>query len=419
MARSDEARAALGALAEHTDLLVQAILEDGGHIESHAETETAIRRLQRHGLVVQLDEQESQVQVAQVVGELVRHVTKSHQRQLSHGAIADLVSELQHVLDLYFLARDQAVIEDERTLFFKLYELVANLVLSLRQISARFASYIQNEFVTISSLELRIRENRRAVDEAHKLNQLLDTIGPSDLMQWSRNLPKVQRLLTNTLSRNLTRIRGDLIDASHRLRENLGKLEKDREVQAWNSLIDALLAHYERNLNYMPSIDLLESALERHAFFSLAEPVELRAFPDLENRVQADELRELAIRALKEIDVQDGPERRELPPAVPVEDVTGTESVQSEDALDQALAWLFEAVEALAPTQPVSVGSAYATLQPDTSMRLWLAAAWERYLLLTEDGRCVGIAGEWVGEVMGPYTGTRIVTDLRFQRSAR
>ncbi|MDT8878360.1 hypothetical protein RSO68_02630 [Halomonas saccharevitans] len=413
MARLDDARNAMKALAKYTDALAEATLEHGGVIYDTPDNRETIQALRHHQLVFHLDEDLPHVQVSRVVGDLMAHVTQSYQRQASSGAVSDLVRELQNVVESYFVARDNGATDDASRKLIEAQEVIASLINTLQAIVVRFTHYIHNRFSTVSDIDLRILENRRALDEAGNINRLLDTLTPSYLMQLARFSRELQYLLTKILARSLSRLRANLVDALHRLTDNLAKLQNDKEVQRQNHVIDAWLQHYERNPRYTPGEDILDEAHGRSPSLFRVEPLEIRAHPAIDDPSQREELDELAENALRRLEPGALTDSNVSTERVEVIDQRGAEEVEPEDPLEHALEWFFEALPTLVTQQPISAIDAYYKLDVEEPLDFWMLALWESYNMRLENGEVV-VPVELTERQMGTYDGTRLVEDIVF-----
>lgn len=415
MARPDDARAALRVLNQHAKMVIDACLEDGGRIAESDDNEKALGALRQHRLVFELDEERQQAQVSRVVSELMHHITQSYRRQLSCSAAAGMMEELESVIEAYHLARasgsrDLAMREAEAQ------EIVAALIDTLRQITQRFTSYIHSEFSYVVDLDQRIHENRRALREAKDLNRLFDTLTPGYLLDKSGASSALQYLLTKILRRNLERLRKDLVDANHGLRENLARLEKDQQARRRSNMVEGFLRHYEQNPGYSPDPGLLEVSRHVPEVFCGVAPVSMRAQPNLDDASQHDDLRLLLAGALNRESARD----REKGKAEDAEPVSVRDSRESQvevapEPFDQALDYFFDALPRLAMVTPqVSSMAAYELLEVAEPADVWLLGVYGRYQALL-GGAAPPYVANLVEAVVPRYSGNRLVSDIVFE----
>lgn len=415
MARPDDAKAALRALTTHADLLIQACLEEGGRLTEDNENEAALAQLRRHRLVFELDEERQFAQVSRVVSDLMHHVTQSYRRQMSCAAAGGIVQELDSIIEAYKLAwhnssSDLPLREAEAQ------ETVASLIDTLREITQRFTRYIHSEFSYVSDLDQRIHENRRALQEARDLNELFDTLTPGFLMDWAGAISGLQYLLMKILRRNLDKLRKDLIDATHGLRENLAKLEKDQQARRHSNMIEAFLRHYEQNLSYRPDPGLLEGAEDIPPAFCRVEPMGMRAQPDIDDAAQHDDLRELLAGALNRRDARER-EREVSPDRAPVAVQDSREAVVAVEPapFDRAIDYFFDALpELTAHTGEVSTMAAYQLLEVQEPADVWLLGVYGRYQSHLVEGN-PPYRGQLLEHEVPRYSGNHEVNDIVFR----
>lgn len=382
MARLDDAKSALRAIMSHADLLIHACTENGGRIPVDSESGAALPSLRQHRLTFELEDDFQSAQVSRVVSDLLHHITRSYRRQLSCAAASGLVQELEGIVEGYRMAWYKHNSPDLRLRESEAQETVAALIDMLREITQRFVRYIHTEFSYVSDLEQRIHENRRALREAEDLNRLFDTISPSYLENQAGPIPGLQHLLVKVLRHNIGRLRQDLGSATHLLRENLAKLEKDEEALRYGSLIDAFLQHYDRNPGYQPDPGLLEAGIHTPPAFCRVESMELRAEPDVYDQAQHDEMRALLGSALKRTEKTSRPEEevsRRTP--VRVRDCRQSTLAVEPDQFSIAIRHFFSALPQLTAQQGrVSAVEAHRILKVPKPMDVWLMGVYYHHI---------------------------------------
>lgn len=412
MARPDDAKAALRALSTYSDLLIQACLEDGGQIHEDNDTEAALQTLRHHRLIFELDEEYQSAQVSRVVSNLMHHVTQSYRRHLSCAAANGIVQELLSIVEAYKMAwrsnsSDLPLREAEAQ------ESVASLIDMLREITQRFTRYIHTDFSYVSDLEQRIHENRRALQEARDLNQVFDTLTPGYLEEIAGPVSGLQRLLLKTLRRNLAKLRTDLVDATHGLRENLSKLEKDEQALQYSNLIESFLCHYDQMPNYQPDPGLLESLDRIPPVFCEVEPLPMRAEPDITDAAQHDILRDLLSSALKRGAAEER-KRSEKRKTVRVRDNRKAEIAIEPDPFNLALIQFFEALPILTKQLGrVSALQAYHALEVPEPPDVWLMGVFSHHHI-QGNGEKTTYRSELEEVALPHYNGNFSVRDVVF-----
>ena len=288
----------------------------------------------------------------------------------------------------------------------------------LAQTIRRFTTYIHSDFSMVSDLDQRIHENKRAIEDAKALNQFFDSLLPSYLKKLAGRSPTLQKLLMKLLRRNLDRLRADLLDATHALRESLARLERDRTVQRYSHLIDDFYQHYQRNPGYQPDPSMLDRVQTVPKCFAPGEELKLQATSDIENPAQHQDLRGLLAQALERI-APDDRATQEDPGSATVTVVEQRNSLMHEeqDPFITAIDQFFEAIPALTlQAASVSALDAHQALKVGEPADVWLLAVWTRYLTLLADRHadCDYIA-QHVEQVLEKFSGNREVSDIHFR----
>lgn len=415
MARHDDAQKALWALYHHAQLLADACLENRGAIPETAENQQAIEQLRKHRLIFDLDEDRPYSQVSRVVSDLMHHVTQSYQRQVSNADVSGLVEELEHIASAYAAATRTGAQADRELREAQAQELVANLIDTLRQITQQFTGYILHQFSMVTDLDQRILENKRAITKAQDLNRLFDTLTPNYLAGLAGASDTLQYLLMKVLRRNLDRMRGDLVDATHGLRENLAKLEKDLDTRCYSSLIDVFLTHYERNPGYTPDPSLVEGAVNIPDVCATVAPMDLRAIANIEDASQAHSLEEIVSGVLRQKVASLNEEGEGAQAPTKVTDSRNDIVEEPQDPFDTALDNLFEALPHLLEVGPTSALEAYRLLDVEHPEEVWLLAVLQRLQTLMADMALVP-PFELQAHEVERYSGNIEVSDIVFRK---
>ncbi|CAM4129374.1 hypothetical protein VRRI112168_15285 [Vreelandella rituensis] len=421
MAGLNDATAGLQAVHQNAAILIDACLTHGGRISEEELEPNTLATLRRHRLVFDVDEDYGYVQVSRVVADLLHHLTQSYKRQLLAGAGHDIVNDLEHITESYRMA-EQTGSADLLLRETEAREAVASLIDMLRQTILRFTTYIHSDFSMVSDLDQRIHENKRAIEDAKALNQFFDSLMPSYLKKLAGRSPTLQTLLMKLLRRNLDRLRADLLDATHSLRENLARLERDRTVQHYSHLIDDFYKHYLRNPGYQPDPSMLDRVQTLPQCFIPGEGMKLQASSDIENPAQHEELRGLLAQALERL----APDERVAQEDANETIVTVVEQrnavmQEEEDPFATAINQFFEAIPALIlQASAVSAMDAHQTLSVEEPGDVWLLAVWTRYLTLLADRQsdCDYIA-QHVEQVLETFSGNREVRDIHFRSAVQ
>ncbi len=379
MARADEAKAAIQCLLRHLDTVVlPACFENRGMIPFAPDNEKAIDDLIRHHLAYQAID-EGQIQLSGAVIDLLNRVTRNHQMHLSGGQVGDLWQEIQDLAEGYHLATRKGEEIQRQEYLQGIQETVVYFSDKLHEATLRFSRHIYHHFAIIADLDLRIRENERCLKEARRLNQLLHTISFTALGELAGSDRQLNRILLNDFRKIIDQAAHSLLDATHRLKDNLGRLQRDREARRLNQLIDVFHQHYQTHLGFEPSLQVLSPCPEA---FNRIEPLPWLAYPDVDAALHEKVLSELAAQALQ---ANQRPLRETaVEPVANVEDACDVVIDEPADSVVEAMVTFFDQV--LASYTPRSALAAYEELAPPLAADDWLIALVDFHHLHLADG---------------------------------
>jgi hypothetical protein len=341
MARIDDAQKTLRILANHAEVILEAHLTRGNRILDTLENEQLIKTLKQHRLILSIGDEEPHLK--KVLAQFLGHITESDRRRWANQHIDKLWEELVELFDQYKQAKAKVAIADQERLEDEIKEALSGLIEDIRIATEAFSSYINSGFSYITDLDLRIRENERAIERAGRLITLFDSFNILELRDHAGNDSFLKRLLLKYLPVTLEEGRSNLNYALNQLRKLLVRLREDQRL---NKMIWSLEAHYLRNPGFIPSIDDLD--LEGcPVTLNSVEPFILSAVPDVYDPADEDELIEIAAKARDPLANGDI-EATEAPPAIDsVEfDVDGEVVEEEEDPVealvDSLLAFILE-----------------------------------------------------------------------------
>ncbi|GGE69716.1 hypothetical protein GCM10011533_22560 [Streptosporangium jomthongense] len=341
MARIDDAQKTLRILANHAEVILEAHLTRGNRLPDTLENEHLIRTLKQHRLILSIGDEEPHLK--KVLAQFLGHITESDRRRWANQHIDKLWEELAELFDQYKQAKIKVAIADQERLEDEIKEALSGLIEDIRIATEAFSAYINSGFSYITDLELRIRENERAIERAGRLITLFDSFNILELRDHAGNDSFLKRLLLKYLPVTLEEGRSNLSYALNQLRKLLVRLREDQRL---NKMIWSLEAHYLRNPGFIPSIDDLDLEGCPVALNSV-EPFILAAVPDVYDPADEDELIEIVAKARDPLANGDL-EAPKSPPAIDsVEfDVDGEVVEEEEDPVealvDSLLAFILE-----------------------------------------------------------------------------
>ncbi|OEY67556.1 hypothetical protein [Marinobacter sp. X15-166B] len=289
MAQKDDARAALKALANYADPIIDAYLGNGNCLDDSDANSTVIRSLNRHRLLWRLDETEG-FQLKNPVIRLLDQVTQSYRRQMANEHIAELWKQLQDRFEDYQETLRTGAYRDRDRLEQEIRELMHEIMDDMATATSGFFAYINSGFSYVTDPALRIRENEKVIQQAGNLNQLFDTFRIEDLVEYAGQNTFLKRLLLKHLQAELEKSQTTLAFALNQLRKMLVRLREDQRL---NRMLGALHAHFANNPGYLPSIDDL--TLDRCPdALNQSRPMALVAYNDLTDFRQDEIAAEIA-----------------------------------------------------------------------------------------------------------------------------
>ncbi|SEF89955.1 hypothetical protein [Marinobacterium lutimaris] len=359
MARLDDASDGLRAIGQHREELLDAYINHRGAILDTEENKSLIRALLKHHLGWRLEEDEP-VQISNALTPTLAAVTRNYKMTTADQSISYLWGEIREAIEGYREARHRNAHNDAETYLGTIYDLGHQLIENLREGVAQFSHHISSGFTYIHDLELRARENRRVIQRASQLNDVLETFDHDALQQMAGGDRQLRRLLLRALPKALELCGKELVHAIARLTEMLHTLTRQHRQ---SRLIDAVANLYQADHGYEPSIDSLEQlppALNR------AEPLLAHSRIDPRNPEHEEDLEDIVqnLPAMEPLE-----DEEYVPVAVQDSVVQQTETVEPDPV--QYAADLFIEL-ALESEQPVSAMKVHRTFPVDCDPELWL-----------------------------------------------
>ncbi|ERL56349.1 hypothetical protein [Psychrobacter aquaticus] len=336
-----EAKKTTNVLIKHIELITRACIEQGGLIAHQSENQKAIDDLKKVRLGFYIDDIDG-FQLSGSVVRYVNHITQTSRLRASSKTLSGLIEELESSIDFYHLAKSHDghdVIHYEN----ELQESIINIIAELNSITLHFSYQVYNTLNIIEDLDIRIKENEKSLNTISQLNQIFSRLTVNQLSEWARQSSFLQSLLLKVMKSAIDNGIKELINSGHQLRQNLAKLQQDKQHQKLNHLIDGFYQHYLKYPAFKPDISLLSHDT---SCFNQAGVLTLTSFPDLENPLNDEFIGEIATtlsHKLIQIGSTDQTEENKAPHFV--DDVTHSEAITIEQSiLYSAVIQYFEAL---------------------------------------------------------------------------
>ncbi|MBB3231963.1 hypothetical protein [Halomonas stenophila] len=416
MSRPSDAKAAVSTIHRHLETILDACLQQQGRVYLDESSEKAAHDLIQHNLAFHLDEDDEEVIITRALGDFVHFITQSQRRQVASGEVNDRWNHLKQTVTNYSLAKRKGNTGDIEHFRSLIQESVHHFVDTIRLVTARFSDYVNNDFRSINDIDIKIQENKFAIREAERMNDLFETISYDQLSQLAGADPYLIHLFNKVLSKQIDTLSGEVLDAIHQLKRSLTHLvKKSAEYQRQNRLIDAFLAHYDQNPDFTPSFPADE--LPPDAFRGV-EPLPLKAEPALDDPRQEVVLIEIATKALAR--VRDDQERdldrdEKQRDTMTVVDHGTLTTIAHEDPEQRSAREFFEALPELFKARPsASVMAFYQYLDIETTPEIWvLSVLGHYYSMADQDKEHLNMQYETVQ--VPRYSGNHILMDVIFE----
>lgn len=351
--------------------------------------------------------------ITRALGDFVHYITQSQRRQVASGEVADRWNHLQQTVTNYGLAKRKGNAGDIEHFRSLIQEGMHHFVDTIRLVTAHFSDYVHNDFRSINDIDIKIQENKFAINEAERMNDLFETISYDQLSQLAGADPYLIHLFNKVLSKQIDTLSRELLDAIHQLKRSLTHLvKKNAEYRRQNRLIDAFLAHYDQNPDFTPSFP--SDDLPTEAFRGV-NSLPLRAEPALDDPRQEMALIEISTKALARArdDQDQGLDRDEQPrDRMTVVDHGALTTAAREDPEQRSAREFFEALpELFKATSSASVMAFYQYLDIETTPEIWvLSVMGHFYSMAEQDKEHLGIQYQTVQ--VPRYSGNHVLLDV-------
>ncbi|MCP4386872.1 MAG: hypothetical protein GY802_01130 [Gammaproteobacteria bacterium] len=239
------------AFKRYKDALIAAHLRHNGFVDDTELGERGLRELADLGLLWQAEE-DGRYRLSQSVIDLFNVARRDEIRRNVSVDLADRLKSLEESVASYRVARREASEAEEQQFLLRVEEQVYALREILAAASRQLWQEINSEFGYVTTIELKLQENRRVIDRARRLNDNLALVGYEILSseRFAGDNPQLRRLFLGSLTQALTAIRHELVDALYRLEQMLFTF---REQQYRTRLVCAFHQRFQRDPGFSPT----------------------------------------------------------------------------------------------------------------------------------------------------------------------
>jgi hypothetical protein len=409
MSRKDEVKSATGALYRNIATIDESCFMSRGQIADIPDNDNAIRALQKNNLAYFVDDTMG-IQVHSTVRRLLNHVTKRYRLRETHQAFAGMIEELRNAIQNYQFAKNKN--QDDKLLYQdQIHEFTLDIMSELTDTIQSFAHVVGNEFSTISSIDIRIRETTRCKNEIAKLNEVFSSLSVADIRDWAGSDLMLERLLMKTLKSHVDKCLKELSTTAHRLLEMIAKLIKDKEIQRLNLLIDSFYTHYQKNPGYIPE---LGSVMDLPPAFNRINSIKITSRADIDSAIDEDLLSNIAISVMQNVSRENVNDNQDE--EVEVTDERGKSIEGDVDTLEENVDFFFDALlnEESDMTELTAL-KAHELLEVDAEPEDWMLCLMEHYE--AQKSELTGKIKLTLDEkVIMPFNGNHYVRDISFSR---
>lgn len=393
------------AFARYKDALIAAHIRHDGFVDDAELGQRGLRELADLGLLWQAEES-GRHRLSQSMIDLFNVARRDEIRRHVSVDLADRLRSLEESVASYRVARREASEADEHRFLLRVEEQVYALRESLVAVSRQLWQEINSEFGYVTTIELKLQENRRVIGRARRLNDNLALVDYETLSsdRFAGDNPQLRRLFLGSLAQALAAIRHELVDALHRLEQMLFTF---REQQYRTRLVTALHQRFQRDPGFSP--DNYAQLAQIPAVLNQVASLGLSGHADLDETRHEEPLIRLVA----------GLRKRE-PAAVP--DVAAPIAVSESDgaiAVDIAPDPLRDAVRTfylgVTPGDSVLAMSHRHLAPKHCNGDTWIQAVISRHNLMTERERRI-FDLKYVQTYDPVFDGRFVVTDVRVER---
>ncbi len=402
-------------LSKHIGLITYYASNHNGLIEVNAENYQQVVSLEHVNLGYFL--LGGQVfKLSSTVMRLIQHYEQRTRFANSNGEIAGLVHAIKVALELYHFASDKSQ-SDSEMLYRDLEEKVHLLSGCLRESYVHFSGNIHDQLLLIDRLEVRILANENALEELKNINDTLSGLSVDKLIELGTSEPMLEALLFTYLKPEVDKCQNELVDAAHRLRENLLNWKKDLELQKISRLINRFARHYHLNPDFVP--DPKWAVINQRLFHKVPVRPEY-SHSDLYDPETLSAYQKIAKNALKKrVESTDSKENKDKRNTdAPINESNGVIE-EKYSVVENAIIYFFEALQCSDGIISLTGRDGYIKLKLENECNFedWLSMIVD-FFNENRHGFFIPLALEFNESIAEIYNGNRTVHDVTVFRSA-
>ena len=298
----------INTLHSNKELIADLYLEHEASIHDPSLTLKTVKRLQQHKLIWFMED-EDRIHLSSTLSKLIDNAFQFDRVMLSGATAAPLYDEIFTNMTLYRSAKAES---DREELKRRIKECCIHFIQTFQEDINWFSRYIQRGYGMIDSFEIRLSLNKRVIQKAEKLKDLLEYIDLTALQKQAGGDIVLRPLFFRYLPQARTSGLKELRNIVATLRQLMTRILKEKEI---SSLVLAFVNHYEQHPDFVPE-EPLSILTERQ--WHLNSPEMAAALPptyDDDHIEGLSSILEQLNLTQKKTSVPDDPEAR-LPPSM-------------------------------------------------------------------------------------------------------
>jgi hypothetical protein len=366
----DELKRLFRSLHKHQDLIINAYLDGESILADDVEHDKAIDELIRLRLAWRPGRYEG-VRLTRELNGLLQRMLHDSRRISVDANVGGKIQSIEELVNNYKAAQER---QDRQFYLHAIEAEVHDLVCDINDSSQQLWRQIDGEFGYVTTLEMKLRENKRVLTQAERLNEGLGLIDLTELSDIAGSDIDLRRLLVRWLPEAASQAQKELSDALHRLN---GMLFHLRRQQARARMVNAFYRRYQIEPGYQP---LDYSAAEIPNLLNQVDPLTFEGHADLDDNSHEVKLTEWIVGLRKE-KISRETEKAESITAGQVQEHV---KVQVSPLMEAVEYFYIQVIETAAETSALE----HFPLAPnDCEPELWLYAIASRYNNMRSDER--------------------------------
>ena len=375
MIAREELNNALRLLLKHKDLFVTAHLENGGLIDEGTIDSNTAKALLDAKLIRQPAADES-LRITRDLTGLFDVVLQDARRLMLDADVGSVIKNIAASVHGYRLASGSGYPNDAKLYLERVEELVDKLTSNLIDRSRQLWRKIDTDFGYVSSIDMKIKENKTVLEQATRLNDSLEAIEVKDINRLSGNDWQLRLYLNRWLLGTVDICLKETVDAIHKLKELLFEYRKKQRL---NRLVDTFYRRFQLDPDYRP-LDYTDMGDIPEVFNQVA-PLIHSGHADLEDPRQEIEINSIISGLRKEYPEIEEPDTDTFVPVLPVEPPVR----MSLSPLSQAVQDFYvNVIESNKKLSALEWGFT-ADIEPEHDLEIWLYAVMARFTNMDEE----------------------------------